>query len=103
LIGTFIGAAVATVFLLTLDNKHALEVVIVLLGAFAASFRAVNNTIYCAAVAGAVLVGLDLPHPTSLSAETDRVLFTLAGVGIAVVVMALAGLLNKRTAKAAAS
>ena len=103
LIGTFIGAVVATVFLLSLDNKHALEVVIVLLGAFAASFRAVNNTIYCAAVAGAVLVGLDLPHPTNLTAEADRVLFTLAGVGIAVVVMALAGLLSKRTAKAAAT
>jgi len=101
LVGTFIGALVATVFLLTLDNKHALEVVIILLAGIAISIRMVNYTIYCAGVAAAVLIGLDLPHPTNLTAEADRVLFTLAGVGIAVVVLALANLLSKRTAKAA--
>ena len=101
LVGTFIGALVATVFLLTLDNKHALEVVIILLAGIAITIRMVNYTIYCAGVAAAVLIGLDLPHPTNLTAEADRVLFTLAGVGIAVVVMALANLLSKRTAKAA--
>jgi hypothetical protein len=101
LAGALIGAVVATIFLLGVDNKHLLEVMIVLLGAFAASFRAVNYAIYCAGVAGAVLVGMDLPHPTNLTAETHRVLFTLAGVGIALVVMLLATQLQKRQAAAA--
>jgi hypothetical protein len=39
--GAFIGAMVAAVFLTTIDNKHALEVLIVLRIAFAASCRAV--------------------------------------------------------------
>jgi hypothetical protein len=100
-IGTIIGALIAMAFLLGVDNKHALEVVIILLAAFAASIRGVNYTIYCAGVAAVVLVGMDLPHPTNLTAELDRVLFTLAGVAIAVVVMALTDLLSKRTTKAA--
>ena len=101
LAGTIIGALVATVFLLSVDNKYALEIVIVLLGSFAASIRGVNYAIYCAGVAALVLIAMDLPHPTNLSAEAHRVLFTFAGLGIAVVVMALANLLNKPTTKAA--
>ena len=48
-----------------------------------------------------MLIAEDLPNPTNLGHEARRVLFTLAGVGIAIVVMLLAGLLAKRTAKAA--
>lgn len=103
LIGALLGALMATVFLLTLDNKHALEVVIILLVAFAASFRIVNYAIYCAAVAAAVLIGMDLPHPTNFRAEFHRVLFTFAGVGIAVLVMLLANVLQQRTATKAAA
>jgi len=99
--GALIGALVATGFLLTVDNIHALEVVIVVSAAFAASFRAANYAIYCAAVATAVLIGMDLPHPSNLAAEGQRVLFTFIGVGIGVVVLLLAGLLSKHSAKAA--
>jgi hypothetical protein len=101
LAGAIIGAVVAAVFLLTVDTKVVLEVVIVVLGTLAGSIRAVNYALYCAALAGAVLIAEDLPHPTDLASEGRRVLFTFAGVGIAVVVMLLAGLLTKRTAKAA--
>jgi uncharacterized membrane protein YgaE (UPF0421/DUF939 family) len=101
LAGAIIGAAVAAVFLLTVDNKIVLEVVIVILGTLAASIRAVNYALYCAALAGAVLIATDLPHPANLAAEGRRVLITLAGVGIAVIVMLLAGLLQKRTTKPA--
>ena len=101
LAGAIIGAAVAALFLLTVDNKIVLEVVIVVLGALAGSIRAVNYALYCAAVAGAVLIAADLPHPSNLADEGRRVLFTFIGVGIAVVVMLLADLLQKRTAKAA--
>jgi uncharacterized membrane protein YccC len=101
LAGAIIGAVVAALFLLTVDTKIVLEVVIVILGTVAGSIRAVNYALYCAALAGAVLIAEDLPNPTNLGHEARRVLFTLAGVGIAIVVMLLAGLLAKRTAKAA--
>ena len=60
-----------------------------------------NYAFYCAALAATVLIADDLPHPTDLADEGRRVLFTFAGVGIAVIVMLLAGLLQKRTAKTA--
>jgi Fusaric acid resistance protein-like len=101
LAGAVIGAVVAALFLLTVDNKIVLEVVIVILGTLAGSIRAVNYALYCTAMAGMVLIADDLPDPTNLATEGRRVLFTFAGVGIAVVVMLLAGLLQKRTAKAA--
>jgi len=101
LAGAIIGAVVAALFLLTVDTKTVLEVVILILGTLAGSIRAVNYAFYCAALAAAVLIGEDLPHPANLGHEARRVLFTFAGVGIAVIVMLLAGLLTKRTAKAA--
>ena len=103
LAGTLLGAALAAVFLLTLDNKHALEVVIVILVATAATIRGVNYALYCTAAAALVLIAMDLPHPTNFTAEGQRVLFTLAGVGIAVAVMFLANLLQKRTTPTAAT
>jgi uncharacterized membrane protein YgaE (UPF0421/DUF939 family) len=97
LAGAILGAGVAALFLLTVDNKTALVAVIVVLGALAASLRSVNYAWYCAAVAGAVLIGMDLPHPSNLAEEGRRVLFTFVGVGIAVVVMLVANLLGKRS------
>jgi len=101
--GALIGALVAAVFLLTVDSIHALEAVIVLAGAFAISFRVANYAIYCAAIATAALIGMDLPHPSNLAAEGQRVLFTFIGVGIGLVVLMIAGLLSKYSAKAAAA
>jgi Fusaric acid resistance protein-like len=99
--GTIIGAAVAALVLLTVDNKTALEVVIVVLFALAGSIRTVSYTWYTAAVAGAVLIAMDVPHPSNFADEGRRILWTFAGVGIAVIVMFLADRLGKRTAKAA--
>ena len=69
LAGAIIGAAVAAVFLLTVDSKTVLEAVIVILGTLAGSIRAVDYALYCAALAGAVLIATDLPHPTNLATE----------------------------------
>ncbi len=99
--GAILGAAVAALFLLTVHNKHVLEVVIVLLAAVAVSIRTVNYAFYCAVVAGSVLIAIDLAHPTDFASEGRRVLFTLAGVGIGVAVTLLANLLQNRRAKAA--
>ena len=46
-----------------------------------------------------VLIALDIPNPTNLAAETERVLFTFAGLAVGLLVMVLAGLLAKRAAK----
>jgi hypothetical protein len=54
-------------------------------------------------IAGTVALAfglVDIPQPSNYSAEGYRVLWTLCGVGIGVLVMLLAGLLAKRTAKA---
>ena len=99
--GTIVGAAVAALILLTVGNKTALEVVIVVLFALAGSIRTVSYTWYTAAVAGAILIAMDVPHPSNLTDEGRRILFTFAGVGIAVIVLFLANLLQQRTAKAA--
>ena len=99
--GTIVGAAVAALVLLVVDNRTVLEVIIVVLLALAGSIRTVSYAWYTAAVAAAVLIAMDVPHPSNLSDEGRRILFTLAGVGIAVIVMFLAGLLQKRTAKKA--
>jgi len=99
--GALIGALVATAFLLTVDGVHALEVVIVVAAAFAATFRAANYALYCAAVATVVLIAEDIPNPSNLATEGRRVLFTFLGLGIGIVVLLLAGLLQRRTAKAA--
>jgi uncharacterized membrane protein YccC len=101
LAGAIIGATVAALFLLAVSSKIGLEVVIVVLGALAGSIRLVNYAFYCAAVAGAALIAAGLPHPSNLGDEGQRVLYTFIGVGIGVLVMLLAGLLQKRTAKAA--
>ena len=97
LVGAILGAALAALFLLTVTNQHVLEVVIVVLGAVAASIRVVNYALYTAAIAGLVLIALDLAHPSDFATEGRRVLFTFVGVGIGVVVMLLANLLQKRT------
>lgn len=100
--GAVPGALVAALLLLTVSNKHALEVVIVLLAVAAASIRTVNYALYWAAIAALVLIAMDLPHPTSFADEGRRVLFTPAGVGIGVLVMLLANMLQKRSVKGSA-
>jgi fusaric acid resistance family protein len=98
--GALIGALVATAFLLSVDSVHALEIVIVIAAGFAATFRAANYAIYCAAVATTVLIAVDIPNPSNLATEGRRVLFTFLGLGIGLVVLLLAGLIQKHSARA---
>ena len=100
--GAIIGALLATVFLFSIDNIHVLEVVIVIAAGFAATFRAANYALYCAAVATTVLIAEDIPHPSNLATEGRRVLFTFLGIAIGLLVLLLAGEIQKRSAKTAA-
>ena len=99
--GTVVGAGVAALVLLAVDNRTALEVIVVVLVALAASIHGVNYAWYTAALGGAVLIAADVPHPSDLADEGRRILFTFAGVGIAIIVMFLADRLQKHAAKTA--
>lgn len=106
--GAVIGAAAAALVLLIPANEHGLrlividrglEVVALVLMMHAVAIRFLNYALYCAVVAAAVLILLDIPQPTNYTAEAYRILWTLCGAGIGVLVMFLAGLLAKRTAR----
>jgi len=101
LAGATLGALVAAVLLLTVHNKHVLEVAVVVILTLGVAIHGVNYALYTAAIAAAVLIAIDLPHPTNLSHEGLRVLYTFLGVGLAALVMLLATQLGKRAAKAA--
>jgi Fusaric acid resistance protein-like len=109
LTGTLIGAAAAMLLLLIPANETGarlfaitlgLEVVALVVLMHGVAIRIWNYALYTAAIAAGVLILVDLPQPSNYSAEGYRVLWTLCGVGIGVLVMLLAGLLAKRrTAK----
>jgi hypothetical protein len=107
--GALTGAAAAVLLLLIPANEHGLrllsitfglEVVAIVLLMHAVGIRFWNYAFYYGAISAAVLTLLDLPQPSNYSAEGYRVLWTLCGVAIGVLVMLLAGLLGKRNAKA---
>ncbi len=106
--GALIGAAAAALLLLIPVNEHGLrlvavehglEVVAIVLIMHATAIRTWNYAWYSSAIAAAALILVDLPQPDNYSAEGDRVLWTLCGVGIGILVMLLAGLLTKLTAQ----
>jgi Fusaric acid resistance protein-like len=106
--GTLIGAAAAIPLLLIPANEHGLrllaithglEVVALILFMHAMAIRLWNYALYCGAIAAAALILVDLPQPSNYGAEGDRVLWTLCGVGIGVLIMLLADLLAGRTTR----
>jgi len=107
--GALIGAAAATLLMFIaasetglklISIRHALEVVVIVIYVHGAGIRFWNYAFYTAALAAGTLLAVDLPHPSNYSAEGDRVLYTLIGVAIAVLVMLLGNVLAKLTAKA---
>lgn len=82
-----------------LSALFGLEVVALVLLMHGAATRFWNYALYCAAIAAGVLILVDLPQPSDYAAEGYRVLWTVCGAGIGLLVMLLAGLLAKRTAK----
>jgi len=105
LAGALIGAAAAALLLLIPANETGLrlfsitlglQVVAIVLIVHGVAIRLLNYALYCAVIAAAVLILVDLPQPSNYGAEGYRVLWTLCGAGIAVVVMLLADLLARR-------
>jgi uncharacterized membrane protein YgaE (UPF0421/DUF939 family) len=108
LAGALIGAAAAALLLLLPASEHGLrllavtrglEVVALVILINGVAIRFWNYALYCGAIAAGVLILIDLPHPPNYAAEGYRVLWTVCGVGIGVLVMLLAGLLARRSAK----
>lgn len=109
LAGALFGAIAAALVLLIPTSEHGLRLVTVTIGLQVVAFvvlvngvgiRFFNYALYCGAIAAGVLILIDLPRPSDYAAEGYRVLWTLCGVGIGVLVMLLADLLARRTAKA---
>jgi hypothetical protein len=107
--GALIGAIAAALLLLIAAAVHgvnlisvtdALELVTIVLFIHAASIQFWNYALYTAAIAAGVLLAAGLPHPSNFTAEGQRVLWTLIGVAIAVLVMLIGDRLGKRRAKA---
>jgi Fusaric acid resistance protein-like len=107
--GTLIGAVAAALLLLIPASEHGLrlfaidrglEVVALVILMHGVAVRFWNYALYTGAIAAGVLTLIDLPQPSSYGTEGYRLLWTLCGAGIGVLVMLLAGLLAKRTAKA---
>jgi hypothetical protein len=109
LAGALMGAVAAGLLLLIPANEHGLrllsithglEVVGIVLFMHGAAIRFWNYALYTGAIAAGVLLFLDLQQPSNYGAEGYRVLWTLCGVAIGVLVMFLAGLLAKRKSAA---
>ena len=105
LAGTLIGAAAAALLLLIPANEHGqqlvsithgLDVVAIVLVMDAVAIFFWNYAFFTAALTAALLILVDLAHPSNYSAEGYRVLWTLCGVAIAFLVMLLADMLPKR-------
>ncbi|MBM9617178.1 FUSC family protein [Streptomyces zhihengii] len=108
--GALIGALAAALLLLLpagetgirlFAMERGLEVVALILLMHGIGIRFLNYALYCAAIAAGVLILTDLPQPTDYAAEGYRVLWTLCGAGMGVLVMLLAGLLSQHTARTA--
>jgi hypothetical protein len=108
LAGALIGAVAAALLLLLPASEHGLrlfavtrglEVVALVIVINGVAIRFWNYALCCGAIAAGVLILIDLPHPSNYAAEGYRVLWTLCGVGVGVLVMFLAGLLARRSAK----
>ena len=106
LAGALIGAGAAALLLLIpasesglklLAVEHGLEIVALVILMHRAAIRFWNYALYCAAIAAGVLILVDLPHPSNYAAVGYRVLWTLCGVAVGVLVMLLASLLARRT------
>ncbi|GAA1881281.1 FUSC family protein [Asanoa iriomotensis] len=103
--GALIGAGAAALLLLIPSSEqglhrvavqHALEIVALVLLMHGIAVRFWNYAFYSAAVAAGVLILLDLPRSSNNSAVGYRVLWTVCGAGLSVLVMAFAALLGRR-------
>ena len=105
--GALIGAGTSMLLLLIPANETGLKlfsitrglvIVALVLLMHGVAIRFCNYALYCAAIAAGALILVDLPQPSHYAAEGYRVLWTVCGAGIGLLLMLLAGLLAKLSA-----
>jgi uncharacterized membrane protein len=97
--GALIGAVVSGLVLTFVNDPTILVVLIVILGVLGGALHDANYALYCACISTVVLTAMGLPHPGNLSDNWERVVWTLAGVVIAVLVTLLMETARSRAAQ----
>ena len=107
-VGALIGGVAAALLLLIPANLHGLHLfatdiglstVALVLLVHGVGIRFWNYALYYSFISAGVLLLIDLPQPTNYGDEGYRLLWTACGVAIGVLVMFLASLLGRRSAK----
>jgi hypothetical protein len=101
--GAVLGAIAAGVLLSLVHQQPILILILVVIGALGVALHEVNYAHYCACIATVVLIALGLSHPGDVASDWERVAWTLAGVGIALVVMLVASLATQSMPQQAAT
>jgi uncharacterized membrane protein YccC len=104
-----IGASAAALLLIPASEtglrllaiEHGLTVVALVLLMHGVATRFWNYALYYGFITAAVLILVNLPQPSNFDAVGWRVLWTLCGVALAVVVMLLAGLMARNRSSTA--
>jgi uncharacterized membrane protein YgaE (UPF0421/DUF939 family) len=84
--GALIGAILAALLLTLVDDRTILLVLIVVFVGVGNAVHDANYALYYACISTEVLITLGLPHPGNFGDNWARVLWTLVGVGIAILV-----------------
>jgi hypothetical protein len=101
--GALLGAILSGILLTTVHDRTVLAIFIALVVALGVALHEVNYALYCTCIATAVLIGLGLSHPGSLADNWERVAWTLAGIGNALLVGLVIDLARSRAAPRAAT
>lgn len=88
--GTVIGGIVAALVLMAVHNAIILAIIVVVVAAVGAALHEVNYALYSLCISTVVLIGLDLSQRGGFANIWERIAWTLAGVGLALVAMFLA-------------
>jgi hypothetical protein len=84
--GALVGAILATILLTLVQDRTILLVLIVVFFSVGNMVHDANYALYYACISTEVLISLGLPQPGNLLDNYARVLWTLVGVGIAIMV-----------------
>jgi len=101
--GALVGALLSAILLTAVNDRSILVVVIVVLGVLGGALRNVNYAFYCACISTLVLIALGLPHPGNLADNWERVVWTLIGVVIAILVTLVIQVCSNRSSQQTAT
>jgi hypothetical protein len=101
--GALVGAILAAILLTVVDDRTLLVVLIVILIAVGGALHDASYAIYCVLISTAVLIAMGLPHPGSFVDNWHRVVWTLVGVAISLLVTFVSNVARNRAPQPAAA